>query len=423
MIAPLLAALLLSPAGPSAIAPSLEADLDGDGATERVTAEPARGSIRLQVRDASGRKLADAKAPSPGGDVVPLSLTSGPLGSAGALVEVVAATDAMECRTFWRYRDGALTSLPLKDAAGQNVPACAAPAGWTSHWEAASGGRSAAWVRERTETAAGGPLQFVEAYAFAGFSLDFDSERSATRIAGVPIPAWYAATFYSRAALEILYSRFRLEAMRAEPTLRIDADRRRGVFALRFAGPRGELVAPIDSYAVSAEGAALGARVEDRTVRALVRFAAGATVPLAIAVEGLGPDWDRSYSPAGTWRGGARRVFPSAADELAAQDLAGAWSDAGGKFHQFAIEGEPPYRLRSGDSSWTVVLDGAVAPFDALLLPAGKPAGRAWGLVLEGGNRIDRVPVACSGEPPNPPCRAEGERETLRRLGARINVP
>ncbi len=63
----------------------------------------------------------------------------------------------------------------------------------------------------------------------------------------MPIPAWYAATLYSRTALEILYSRFHLEAMRAEPTLTIEADRRRGVFALRLAGPRGELRAPVES--------------------------------------------------------------------------------------------------------------------------------------------------------------------------------
>ena len=323
MIAPLLASILLFPAGPSTIAPSLTVDLDGDGTKESVTAESARGFVRLQVRDAAGRKLADAKAPSPAGEIVPLALTSGPLGSAGALVEVVAATDAMECRTFWRYRDGALASLPLRDAAGKTVPACSLPAGWTARWEAASGGRSAAWLRERTETAAGGPLEVREAYAFAGFSLDFDAARSATRIAGVPIPAWYAATLYSRAALEILYSRFRLEGMRAEPTLSIEADRRSGVFALRFAGPRGELVAPVDTYALSSEGATLGARAGDRTVRARVQFARGGTVPLTVVVEGLGPDWDRSYSPAGAWRGGARRVFPEAADELAAQGLSG----------------------------------------------------------------------------------------------------
>ena len=423
MIAPLLALLLLCPAGPSTIAPSLTVDLDGDGTNEGVTAESARGFVRLQVRDAAGRQVADAKAPSPAGDVVALSLTSGPLGSAGALIEVAASTDAMDCRTFWRYRDGALGSLALRDAAGQTLPACAAPGGWSSRWEAASGGRSAAWVRERTETVAGGPFEVREAYAFAGFSLDFDAERSATRIGGVPIPAWYAATLYSRSALEILYSRFRLEAMRSEPTLAIEADRRRGVFALRFDGPHGALVAPVDSYAVSSEGATLGARAGDRTARARVRFAAGGTVPLTVTVEGLGPDWDRTYSPAGAWRGGAREVFMSAADELASQDLAGAWSNPRGEIRQFAVEGEPPYRLRSGDAVWTVNLDGAAAPFDALLLPAGQPAGRAWGIVLQGGNRIDRVPAVCSGAPPGPPCRAEGERETLRRVGARINAP
>ena len=329
----------------------------------------------------------------------------------------------MECRTFWRYRDGALTSLPLRDAAGKTVPACSRPAGWTSRWEAASGGRSAAWLRERTETAAGGPLEVREAYAFAGFSLDFDAARSATRIAGVPIPAWYAATLYSRAALEILYSRFRLEGMRAEPTLSIEADRRSGVFALRFAGPRGELVAPVDTYARSSEGATLGARAGDRTVRARVQFARGGTVPLTVVVEGLGPDWDRSYSPAGAWRGGARRVFPERRRRARRSGTLGRMvrsrADKSGSSRSKAsrptVSGPETPRGR-------VELDGAIAPFDALLLPAGQSAGRAWGLVLQGANRIDLVPVACSGEPPRPPCRTDGERETLRRLGARINV-
>ncbi len=50
----------------SGIAPSLNADLDGDGASETVTAVPSRGSVRLEVRDAAGRALADAKAAGAG---------------------------------------------------------------------------------------------------------------------------------------------------------------------------------------------------------------------------------------------------------------------------------------------------------------------------------------------------------------------
>lgn len=413
------------PAGPSAVAPSLATDLDGDGKTETVTAAPARGGIRIQVRDADGRKLADAKAPAPAGEVVTLALTSGPLGGAGAIVEAVAATDTLECRTFWRYRDRTLTPLPLRDRAGKPLADCASPAGWASRWEGAGGGRPAAWVRERAETVEAGTLTTREVYAFAGFSLDLDAARSAAEIAGVPIPAWYAATLYSRIALEILYSRFQLEGFRAEPTLTFDADRRRGVFAARLTGPGGELVAPVESYAAAAGTATLGVRAGDRTARVQIRLVGeGGTVPLSAVVDGFGPGWDRSFSPAGAWRGGARQVFPSAADELAVQYVAGAWSDPLGRTETFTLEGGggPPYRLRSGDASFTVDLDGASAPFDALLLPTDARAGRAWGLTLRGPNAVDRVPAACAGAPPKPPCRADGEPETLRRIGARINV-
>ncbi len=416
----LLAVVLLHPAAPSAVPPSLTLDLDGDGTEETVTVAPGRGTVRVEVRDAGGRTLAEAKAPAPKGDVVSLGLTSGPLGGAGALVEVVALTDKNECRTFWRYRDGALTRLPARDASGKPLPECASPGGWTSRWESAGGGRPAAWIRERTETSAAGALSTREAYAFAGFSLDFDAARSGVQIDGIPIPDWYPAVFYSRAALEILYSRFGFDAFRAEPTLRIEADRRRGVFALRLAGPRRTLEARVESYAATPGTVTLGVRAGERTANVLMRFSADARVPLSATLEGLGPDWDRAYAPAGAWRGGARQVFPNAADELAVEDLAGTWSGPLGKNHVLSVEGEPPYRLRAGEAVWTVAVDGA-APFDALLLPVGG-AGRAWGLTLRGPNALDRVPVACAGPPPAPACHADGDRETLRRVGARINV-
>jgi hypothetical protein len=408
-------------AEPSAIAPSLTADLDGDGTAETVTAAPAKGAVRLRVRDAAGARLADAKAPAPAADVVPVALTSGPLGSAGALVEVAAATDTMECRTIWRYRGGELTKLPIRDASGRALPDCAPPSGWVSRWEREGAGRPAAWARERSETAAAGALRTREIYAFAGFSLDFDPARSQVEIGGIPIPSWYAATLYPRAALETLYGRFRLADMRREPTLRIETDRRRGIFALRLTGPKGELVAPVEAYAASSGTARLAARAGDETAHVAIRLAGDGTMPYEVRVEGLGADWDRSYSPAGAWRGGARQVFLGAADEIAAEHLVGVWSDARGQTETFAIEGEPPYRLRIGGAAYAVDVDGAAPPFDLLLLPP-DAAGRAWGIVLKGANALERVPVACAGGPPQLRCRADGEAETLRRFGARVNV-
>jgi hypothetical protein len=405
----------------SGIAPSLTADLDGDSVPETVTAQPSRGTVRLEVRASAGRKLADAKAPAPAGEVVPVTLTSGPIGSAGVLIEVVAATDASECRTIWRYRDGRLAPLPIRDASGRALPDCSAPAGWSSSWAREGEGRPAAWVRERTQKAEAGLLRIREAYAFAGFSLDFDAPRSSVDVAGIPIPSWYAATFYPREALETLYSRFRLGDMHREPQLRLEVDRARGIFALRFTGPAGALVAPVDSYASVGGSATLAARVGERTAHATVRLGGDGTVPYEIVVTGLGPDWDRSYGPAGAWRGNARQVFPSAADELAANDLAGMWGDSSGGKTSIAIEGALPYRLRIGPALYAIDIEGAASPFDALLLPL-DAAGRPWGVVLKGQNGLERVPLTCTGAPARPPCRAEGEAETLRRLGARVNV-
>jgi hypothetical protein len=362
-------------------------------------------------------------APAPAGGVVPVTLTSGPLGSAGFLIEVVAATDVSECRTIWRYRDGRLAPLPIRDASGRALPDCAPPAGWSASWGREGEGKSAAWVRERAQKSDAGTLRIRETYGFAGFSLDFDASRSSVDLGGIPIPSWYAATYYSRTALDTLYGRFRLEDMRREPTLRIETDRVRGVFALRFEGPAGTLVAPVDAYSLVGGTATLGVRAGERAGQAAVRLGGDGSVPYEIAITGLGPEWDRSYAPAGSWRGAARQVFPSAADELAANDLAGQWGDASGGKTPIAIGGDLPYRLRVGASLYTLDLEGARPPFDALLLPLETRGGaRPWGVVLKGQNGLERVPLACSGTPARPPCRADGPAETLRRLGARVNV-
>ena len=114
--------LSLHLAAPSAAPPTVSADLDGDGAAETVSASASRGGIRVEVRDASGKKISDTRAPGPAGDVVPFSLTTAPIGSAGALLEVSAATDASECVSIWRLRDRALSRVPIRDAAGKPLP-------------------------------------------------------------------------------------------------------------------------------------------------------------------------------------------------------------------------------------------------------------------------------------------------------------
>jgi hypothetical protein len=406
---------------PGTAAPAtVSADLDGDGAVETVVASPSRSGIRIEVRDASGRALAEAKAPIPSRDVVPFELVTGPLGSAGALLEVAAATDASVCRTFWRYRNGTLTRIPVRDASARERPDCEPPGGWTVRFEQKSPSRPSILVRERVETTARGALRTREAYAFAGFSLDFDAPRSSVELEGIPIPSWYSATLYTRSALELLYGRFGLSALRTEPTARFETDRSRGLFALRLQGPAGDVVAPVEAYSESEGIATLVARSAGGTAHVTVRLAGeDRSVPMEVRVQGLGPGLDGLYAPAGTWHGKSKKVFPGASDEIASEDLAGLWSDALGKTQTIAIEGAPPYRVRMDGALFRVDMEHAAAPMDLLLLPEGA-AGRPWGIVLKGPNAFERVPLACAGEAPT--CRTDGASESFRRLGARVNV-
>lgn len=413
--------LTLAAAEPAAVAPSLAADLDGDGASETVTAAPSRGAVRLQVRDASGRRLAEAKAPAPSADVVPIALTAAPIGSAGALVEVAAATDTSACRSVWRYRGGALERLPIRDSAGKPLPDCESPGAWTYAWESEAAGRPSALIRERVERVASGDLRTRETFAFAGFGLDFDPRRSRAEINGIPIPAWYRSELYTKTALERLYSRFDLAALEREPALAIETDPHRGLFALRFSGPGPDILAPVETFASGSGTATLSARAGDKLAHVTIRFAGDGTVPYEVRVEGLGPPRDQVYAPAGTWRGGARQVFPSAADELASQDLSGVWGDERGQNTTVAIEGEPPYRVRIGSALYTIDMQNAAPPVDLLLHPA-DAAGRPWGLVLRGPNAMDRIPYVCEGRGTAPSCRPDGPAERLRRIGARVNV-
>ena len=417
----LVLALALRAAEPSALSPSLTADLDGDGTNETARATAARGSVRLEILDGAGRVLAEAKAPAPAGAVVPITLTSAPLGSPGALVVLAAATDTSQCRTVWRYHDRALTSLPIRDAAGKELPACAPPGGWTEEFRPEEG-RPSVLVRERVEKTARGALRTREVYAFAGFSLDFDPARSSIQIEGIPIPSWYGATFYTRGALETLKLRYGLAALKKETTLRVEADAPRGIFALRFDGPLGPVVAPVEAYSKRGDTVTLAVRAGDTPGQAVVRLGgADGRVPLEIQVQGLGKGLDQLYTPVSTFRNNTQKVYVTASDELASEVLAGLWSDSHGIRQTIAIDGEPPYRVRMEDALYRVDVEHAPAPMDVLLLPEAG-GGRAWGFVLRGPNNIERAPVACSGEGAAFACRKDGDGETLRRMGARVNV-
>jgi len=277
-------------------------------------------------------------------------------------------------------------------------------------------------VSASVEKTARGTLRTRETYAFAGFILDFDPKRSAVDIEGIPIPSWYGATFYSRSALETLSQRYGLAAMQRETTLTIEADAPRGAFALRFDGPSGSVVAPVEAYSKTGDTVTLAVRVGDTAGQAVVRLGgADGRVPVEVRVQGLGKGLDQQYAPAIAWHSSEHKVFPTATDELASEDLAGLWIDTKGQRRDVTLEGEPPYRVRIEGAVYRVDMKHAAAPMDVLLLPEAG-TGRPWGLVLRGPNNIERIPLACSGDGAALACRPDGDGETLRRLGARVNV-
>ncbi|MEP6993943.1 MAG: hypothetical protein ABI968_05425 [Acidobacteriota bacterium] len=407
---------------PEPMTPTVSADLDGDGTAETATALASRGGVSLEIRNAKGKTMAKETAPAPAAQLVHVSLTAAALGSTGSLLDVLASTDASECRSVWRYHDRALTRIPIQDAAGHPLPDCAAPGGWSHRWEREAAEAPSVLVRERSETVERGTLRRRDVFAFAGFSLNADPKRSGAEINGIPIPSWYEARLYTRTGLEALYKRFEVATLRAEPQLRILADRERGVFALRFQTSEGEIVAPVEAYAFvpSEAKASLVLRTGEKTFRASVQLGGGGSVPTEVRVEGLGRLFDVIFAPAGSWKGSVRQVYPSAADEIASQYLTAQWSGAQGAV-QIENEGAPPYRVRIGKALFTLDMDQTPPATDFVLLPA-DGSGHAWAIVLRGPNALVRTPMACAAGGAPRECRPEGAGETLRRVGARINV-
>ena len=305
--------------------------------------------------------------------------------------------------------------MPIRGPSGQALPACAAPSGWIASWVREGDGRPAAWIREKAQKVDAGTLRTREAYGFAGFSLDFDAARSSTDVAGVPIPSWYPATLYSRKALETLYSRFRLAEMRGEPTLRIETDRARGVFALRFTGPDGD---------AGRAGRRLRGRRRKRDAGRARRGAHGA---------GCDPPQRRRIDPL---RGPRRGPGPAVGPRLLARRRVARRRPAGlpraprtsslrrissasgrirpGERRRSPSRASPPTGFASERSATRSTSTARPLPFDALLCRWTR-GGRPWGIVLKGQNALERMPLACSGKPPRPPCRADGAPETLRR--------
>jgi hypothetical protein len=278
-------------------------------------------------------------------------------------------------------------------------------------------------VRERTREVARGTLRSREAYTFAGFSLDLDAERSGADVDGIPIPAWYDARYYTQRGLQQLYARFDLPAFRAMPSLAIESDRDQGIFNLRFRRGSEEVIAPVESFSsVRAAGtASIVARAGEKTVHADVNLGGDGSVPYQVRVDGLDPELDQLYGPAGAWEGRARRVFPNAADETAAEYLGGDWRTPQGGKVTMGPDGAPPYRVRVEERVFTLDFEHAPTGADLALLPT-DGTRRGWALVLAGSNGLDRLPLDCESGVDGAACRPDGSPERLRRIGARINV-
>ena len=409
---------MLRLAGPPA--PSLAADLDGDGRDETVTASPGSGAVRLTVKDASGRR-AEARAPAPKSGVVRVTLSAGALGSSGALLLVDAASDSGDCASVWRLRGDRLERVPIHDAAGKDSPDCGAAGAWTWAWKSPGEGRPAALVRERSEATPNGVFAVREAFAFAGFSLEPDAALSRREIAGIEIPSSYDAVLYSNAALEALYARYDLSRLRPEPTLRIVADSARGVFAARFAAPEGALELPVTARRTDGRSTTLDTRSGEKSARLVVHLGgADDAIPMWVEVAGLGAPYDQVYGPAGSLHGRGAKVFPSADDELASEELIGVWLDPQGGQSTLELAGDPPWRLRINGDLFTIDRGRAEKPIDVVLAPEGGQ-GRVWGLTLRGRNIMDRTPLDCPSTGGGP-CRPQGPPVRLRRFGARANA-
>jgi hypothetical protein len=393
--------------------PAITAGFSGGEALETATARASGKLVRVEVADASGKRIAKADAPSPGGhpDVV---LSAGALGSAGALLEVTASGGGRVCRSVWRLRDRALTRLPIRDG-GAALPDCEEAGEWSARWEK-SEGKPAVYVRERERLVAQGSLVEVRAFAFAGFALETDAAASGARINGVAIPSWNPGTLYRKSDLEALNQRFGLDALRRSTRVQFETDRDAGVFAVRLRGGDGEARLPVTgSTPIEGESPGIELSAGDPPLRVRVSLAAG-RIPWEAVVAGAGPR-DGSYASASHRAFDRFQIYPDAEHELAAEALPGVWSSAAGnRMAIAAITGEAAVRLDGVELALS--LDRAPKGSDLLLVPRDGSPPR-WAVLLRGPNALSRIPVRCEN---GVDCRLDGAAEAWRRAGSQMNV-
>ena len=417
----LLAALALAGPAPAG-SPTLTTDLDGDGRAETATARLRGKSVRLEIADLAGKRLASADAPAPrGSGEAAVLLTSGALGSSGSLLEVAATRAGEECHSIWRFHGGALARLPVKRGA-ETLPDCARPDGWTARWEKRAENAPAVWVRERTRATPRGVHSQHEVFAFTGFALELDARRSATEISGVAIPVWNNITLYTKPALEVLSSRFDLSEFRAAPRLRLKTDRAEGVFELQLQDHAGQLAAPVIAAGPGSEPNEVTLTVRAEKGPSDVRATVRGSIVSEVRVTGLSPRWDALYLPGSRFTGDAIEIYARAEDEIASAYLVGLWSSDRGE--QLALNLVPGVLgvLEMRRSQVEASLDPVLAGTDVLLIPRdGSPP--AWALALKGPNALARVPVRCGGRNAGAwNCEAAGPAEPFHRVGGRMNA-
>lgn len=406
---------------------TLSVDLDGDGTPEAVQAERSRAQVRVTVRDARGKRIANVSAPAPREGAVGVSLAAGVLGSAGALLEVAASSSAETCRSIWRLRSGKLETLPVRLPAGP-LSTCGPSEEWSARFERDAEDKPARYLRERSRATPRGTHKETQIFQFSGFQLDLAESRG--EIDGVSIPDWYDAVFYPRPAIEALFERFDFTPLRQLPQLSIEADAARGAFSLRFHDAGKETVLPVRASSPGPENSTL-LRVDGSMEPVDVAVRLTRDVPWEIEVRGLSERLDGTYVPVSRIENGALRVYPNAASELSANGLPGTWSIDARQTVTIAAAPGALDRIQVDRESFAVDLDRAPAGLDVLLVPEHKAP--SWALDLRGPHAVLRVPVRCSawrspagpGDQPianRPACEGTGPGVTWRRVGARINL-
>lgn len=369
------------------------------------------------MESARGKRLAAVSPPAPRGGAATVTLQAGTLGSAGALVEVAAASAAEDCRSLWRLRAGKLHPVPIQTPGGP-LRACGVPGEWTTRFERPADDVPATYVRERTRQSSRGPHRETHAFRFSGFQLDL--ARVTADVGGMAIPDWNDAVLYPRPSVEALFERFDLAPLRTLPRLSINADQGRGVFSLRFREETGVTEIPVRSTSPGPENAVtLSVDGEKGPIAILVRLSRD--IPYEVEIRGLSRRLDHLYVPVSRIQEGAFRIYPDAAAELGSNGLPGTWtSDASRTFTIVAAPGALG-RIRLDAEAFLVDVERAPDGMDVLLVPEPEKPPE-WALDLRGPHSFVRVPVKCASWPAERTCFGTGAGEVWRRVGARINL-